>query len=271
MRTSLAVLCATALALTAAGCAGPPMTTAAAPATPAAPPKTALWVGNSFFSYNNSMHGHVERLLSAANPGVRGYRATSATISGSGINWQDMEAHFRPGGVASYSFDKDNNVVFNTFDKPFDVVIMMDCSQCPIHPQLSRIFYEYTAKNSAIVRSHDAEPVFFMSWAYADRPEMTEQLAAAYLKAGATNHAKVVPAGIAFARLRTARPDIELYVADKRHPTLAGTYLAACTVLATVYGQSPVGNHYTAGLPADIAAQLLATAWETVRSFKQPI
>ena len=75
--------------------------------------------------------GHVGQLLSAANPDATGYRATSATISGSGINWQDMEAHFKPGGVASYSFDKDNNVVFNTFDKPFDVVIIMDCSQLP--------------------------------------------------------------------------------------------------------------------------------------------
>jgi hypothetical protein len=65
-----------------------------------APPKTALWVGNSFFYYNNSMHGHVRQLLSAANPGVRGYRETSATISGGGINWQDMEALFKPGGVA---------------------------------------------------------------------------------------------------------------------------------------------------------------------------
>jgi hypothetical protein len=37
------------------------------------------------------------------------------------------------------------------------------------------------------------------------------------------------------------------------------------------YGRSPVGNHYTAGLPADIAAQLQATAWQTVQSFKQPI
>jgi hypothetical protein len=269
LRSFLAVLGAATLVL-AAGCTTPATTTTTA-AAPNAPPKTALWVGNSFFYYNNSMHGHVRQLLSAANPGVRGYRETSATISGGGINWQDMEALFKPGGVASYSFDRDNNVVFNTFEKPFDVVIMMDCSQCPIHPQLSAIFYEYAAKNSRVVRSHGAEPVFFMSWAYADRPEMTEQLAAAYLKAGATNHAKVVPAGIAFARSRAARPEIELYVADKRHPTLAGTYLAACTVLATVYGQSPVGNHYTAGLPADVAAHLQATAWETVQSFKQPI
>jgi len=47
--------------------------------------------------------------------------------------------------------------------------------------------------------------------------------------------------------------------------------LAACTVLATVCGVSPVGNTYTAGLPADVAAHLQATAWETVQSFKQPV
>ncbi|MES3015936.1 MAG: hypothetical protein V4750_19695 [Pseudomonadota bacterium] len=181
------------------------------------------------------MHGHVGRLPAAANPAEKGYRATSATISGSGIDWHDVEAHFRPGGVGSYSFDANNNVVFNTFDKPFDVVIVMDCSQCPIHPQLSKLLYEY----SATARKYGAEPVFFMSWAYADKPEMTEQLAAAYVKAGADNRTKVVPAGLAFARSIAKRPDLNLYETDKRHPSLMGTYLAASTVLASVYGPSP--------------------------------
>ena len=266
---SLALLLAGA-ALALSGCATPTPPPAARAATPASPPKTALWVGNSFFYYNNSMHGHVGNLIAAANPRAKGYRATSATISGSGIDWHDMEAHFKPGGVASYSFDADNKVVFNSFDKPFDVAIIMDCSQCPIHPQLSKTFFEYAAKDSAIARKHGAEPVFFMSWAYADKPEMTEQLAAAYLKAGAENRAKVVPAGLAFARSVAQRPELNLYVADKRHPSLAGTYLAACTVLASVYGQSPVGNAYTAGLPADVATHLQNVAWETVQGFRQP-
>ena len=255
-----------AAALLLAACASKPMP----PAKSVEPVKTALWVGNSFFYYNNSMHGHVGQLIAAADPGTKGYRATSVTISGSGINWHDLESHFKPGGVGSYSFDAGNNVVFNSFTKPFDVVIMMDCSQCPIHPQLSKFFTEYAAKNSAIARSHGAEPVFFMSWAYADKPEMTEQLAAAYLKAGADNRARVVPAGLAFANSIAKRPDINLYVADKRHPTLAGTYLAACTVMATVYGFSPVGNKYTAGLPAEVAEHLQNVAWETVKGFKQP-
>ena len=265
-RGLFALVTAALLALTLTGCASAP----APSAKPAAPTKTVLWVGNSFFYYNNSMHGHVGRLLAAANPGEKGYRATSATISGSGINWHDVEAHFQPGGVGSYSFDANNNVVFNTFDKPFDVAIIMDCSQSPVHPQLSKIFHEYAAKHSATVRKYGAEPVFFMSWAYADKPEMTEQLAAAYTKAGADNKAKIVPAGLAFARSIAKRPELNLYEADKRHPSLMGTYLSACTVLASVYGPSPVGNRYTAGLPADVAAHLQAMAWETVQAYRQP-
>ena len=92
--------------LTLAGC-GSLQTPAAKPAPAVSTEvKSLLWVGNSFFYYNNSMHGHVGQLLTAA--GLRGMRASSATISGSGINWHDLEAHFKPGGVASYSFVGDN-------------------------------------------------------------------------------------------------------------------------------------------------------------------
>ena len=112
-----------------------------------------------------------------------------------------------------------------------------------------------------------AEPVFFMSWAYADKPEMTGPPAAEYEKAGRDNRALVVPAGLAFAQSLKARPDIGLTVADKRHPNVAGTHLAACTVRALVYQTNPAGNRYTAGLPADVAAHLQSVAWETSQGF----
>ena len=264
MRTLFRAAAAAAAATLLAGCAVTVTTTKPAPAV-STEVKSLLWVGNSFFYYNNSMHGHVGQLLGAA--GVRGLRSTSATISGSGINWHDLEAHFKPGGVASYSFVGDNEVKFNTFDKPFDGVMMMDCSQCPVHPQLQAIFYEYAAKHSATARKHGAAPILFMSWAYQDKPEMTQQLAAEYVKAGKANNALVVPAGLAFANSIAKRPDVNLYVADKRHPSLAGTYLAACTVAASVYKTNPVGLKYTAGLPAEVAAHLQAVAWETAQAF----
>jgi hypothetical protein len=227
--------------------------------------KSMLWVGNSFYYYNNSMHGHVTQLLGAA--GQKGHRSSSATISGSGINWHDIEAHFKPDAVGSYSFVGDNEVRFNTFDRPFDATMIMDCSQCPIHPKLQPIFYEYAKKHSDTVRKHGAEPIFFMSWAYSDKPEMTEQLAAEYIKAGQLNNALVVPAGYAFANSVAKRPDLSLIISDKRHPTLAGTYLAASTVLASVYKINPIGNKYTAGLPADVVQHLQAIAWQTSQQF----
>jgi hypothetical protein len=240
---------------------------AAAKAATATSPGSLLWVGNSFFYYNNSMHGHVGNLLNAAN--VKGVRQTSATISGSGMNWHDVSAHFKPNGVGSYSFLADNSVKFNSFDKPFDAVIMMDCSQCPIHPQLKTVFYETVAKHVATVRANKAEPILFASWAYQDAPEMTEQLAAEYLKAGKQHNVAVIPAGYAFANSIKTKPDLNLYASDKRHPSLAGTYLSACVVMASVFKQDPVGNSYTAGLAPDVALHLQTIARDTVAQFKQ--
>jgi hypothetical protein len=267
MKYGRTLVAAIAIAVLAA-CSSTSLAPMSASATKTTDVKTMLWVGNSFFYYNNSMHGHVTALLnSVGNSGAKGYRSTSATISGSGLNWHDLDAYLKPGGVGSYSFVGDNEVRFNSFDKPFDAVMMMDCSQCPIHAKLQAIFYEYAKKDSEIARRNGAEPIFFMSWAYADKPEMTEQLAAEYVKAGKANNALVVPAGLAFANSLKKRPDLVLTIADKRHPTLAGTYLAACTVLASVYKRSPVGSKYTAGLTADVAAHLQAVAWETAQSF----
>jgi hypothetical protein len=231
-------------------------------------PKSEIFIGNSFFYYNNGISGHLTLLEKAADPyHKQSYRATMATIGGSGLDWHDVASYFRPNAVAAYSFDDNNNVVFNKLDKLFDVAVMMDCSQCPIHPQLKTAFTDFAKKDSAIVRAHGARPVFFMSWAYADKPEMTAQLAEAYTIAGNANDALVIPAGLAFARVREKQPELNLYVADKRHPSLAGTYLAACTVFAALTGRSPVGNSYLAGIDEPTARLLQTAAWETVQDY----
>ena len=236
-------------------------------------PRTFLFVGNSFYYYNNSLHSYfldLARKADAAN--ARAYRATSVTISGSGLNWHDMAAYFGP-GMASYSFDENNVVTFNSFEKPFDVVVMNDCSQCPVHPQLAPLFAEYVKKHGDTVRAKKAEPVLFMTWAYLDKPEMTEQLADAYTREGNANGMLVIPAGLAFAEARKRRPDLNLYQPDKRHPSLEGTYLAAATAYAALYGQSPVGNA-SVGLPSNgtldrATAQFLQeVAWDAVRRYQ---
>jgi len=230
------------------------------------PPKSILWVGNSFFYYNNSMHNYLGRLVRAADAKMS-HRSSSVTISGSGMDWHDMESYFRPNGIGKYSFVGDNEVRFNKLDKLFDAVIMSDCSQCPVHPQLKIVFHEYAKIQSDIVRKHGAIPTLMMTWAYKDKPEMTAQLAEAYTVAGNDNDALVIPAGLAFAKAIGKRPDLEFYQTDKRHPTQIGTYLAAATAYASIYKKSPVGNSYTADIDAETAKFLQTVAWETAKDY----
>src|SRR6478735_6308907 len=229
-----------------------------------ADPASAIYIGNSFFYFNNSLHGHVGAMITEGMPGFR-HRASSVTISGSGFDWHDVDSYFRPNAVGNYSFDASNNVNFNKLDRLFDVAIMMDCSQCPLHPQLAPVFVKFAKSNADTVRKHGAKPVYFMSWAYQDKPEMTAQLAEAYTREANANDALVIPAGLAFAKVQAERPEIGLYIADKRHPTLAGTYLAAAVSYAAVFGASPVDLPYTAGLEPKQAAYLQQVAWQTVR------
>jgi hypothetical protein len=230
--------------------------------------KTGIFIGNSFFYYNNGLPGHLSLMEKAADPDRKqDYRNTMVTIGGSGFDWHDVESYFRPNAIGNYSFDENNNVVFNKLDKLFDVAVMMDCSQCPIHPKLKSVFTDYAGKNSDIVRAKGAKPVFFMSWAYADKPEMTAQLAEAYTVAGNANNALVIPAGLAFAKAISKQPELNLYAPDKRHPSLAGTYLATSVVFAALTGRSPVGNSYLAGIDAPTATFLQNVAWDTVQEY----
>lgn len=265
MRTVMKSLLLAAIAVSVAGAAEAQQKPKIA--TLAETPKTVLYVGNSFFYYNNSLHSHVLAMIRGADPqNASSYLATSATISGSGMNWHNIDAYFND-GMASYTFDANNNVVPTKRDKKFDVVITMDCSLCPIHPQMGQIFAAEVAKQAATIRKNGAAPVLFMSWAYADKPEMTAQLAQAYTAVGNANDALVIPVGLAFERAIKQRPDLSLHAPDKRHPSLAGSYLAASTVFSSLYNRSPVGNAYRAGLDEATAAFLQTVAWETAQAY----
>ena len=63
------------------------------------------------------------------------------------MDWHDVESYFRPNGIGKYSFVGDNEIVFNKLDKLFDAVILSDCSQCPVHPQLKSVFHGVNGLN----------------------------------------------------------------------------------------------------------------------------
>jgi hypothetical protein len=227
-----------------------------------------LFVGNSFFYFNNGLPAYVSKLAAAApEPDKPKFNFILVTIGGAGLDWHDMESYFRPHAIGSYTIDADNGVVFNDRKKYFDAVVMMDCGLCPIHPKLKPAFVESARKDAKIARRHGAEPILFMTWAFQNKPEMTAQLADAYTKAGNENNELVIPAGLAFARVVAERPDIPLYQPDKRHPTLLGSYLAAATAYAAIYQRSPEDSSYTADIDPELARYLRKAAWRTAQEY----
>lgn len=228
------------------------------------PVKSALWVGNSFFYYNNGMPNMFSELTKAANAAAR---TTLIGIGGSGIDWHDVDGYLKPGSKIGYYSIIDNKARMNPPGRQYDTMVVMDCSQCPIHPELGKVFHEYAKIDADTARKYGVRPVFFMSWAYKDKPEMAGQLAEAYTREANANDALVIPAGLAFARAIKQRPELEFYQKDKRHPQRIGSYLGACTAFAALTGKSPVGNTYTADLDADTAKFLQQVAWDTVQEY----
>ena len=67
-------------------------------------PKTGIFIGNSFFYYNNGLPGHLTLMERAADPANQlVYRNTMVTIGGSGFDWHDVENYFRPGAIGKLS------------------------------------------------------------------------------------------------------------------------------------------------------------------------
>tara|TARA_B000000475_G_scaffold89572_1_gene72674 strand:- start:390 stop:1142 length:753 start_codon:yes stop_codon:yes gene_type:complete len=73
---------------------------------------------------------------------------------------------------------------------------------------------------------------------------MQERLRDSYLTMGIDNNASVSPVGIAFKNSISLDSTIDLYTSDNSHPSIYGSYLAACTFYSTIFKKSSVGCSY---------------------------
>jgi len=125
-----------------------------------------------------------------------------------------------------------------------------------------------------MVRGAGATPLFFLTWAhrvglsdtgptgsYAGMQKATDD---AYLTIAREEHAGVAPVGYAWWTLYDRDPGAALWQADGTHPSVEGTYLAACVFYATIFRESPLGLGYRAGLPDSVAATVQKIAADVV-------
>ena len=223
---------------------------AAPTARPVAAPKTVLFVGNSFTFYNNSLHTHLRQLLIAADPElVFPDSLKSMTISGARL--ADHE-----GGLKQ---------MLESYD--WDVVVLQGHSLEAVDPDQSEAFRSSVERFAQLIRDDGARPMLFMTWAYSGQPGMTADLDHAYRSIGDEAGVLVVPVGLAFARAGEEIEGIELRTADGKHPTLEGTYLAACVFYGALYALSPLPLAYDAGLDPALARHLRRVAWQTLESY----
>lgn len=201
-----------------------------------------LFVGNSFTFYNNGLHTHYRELVHSSGAEVH---ARLMTISGA-----YLREHIP--GLRAMAAAED-----------WDVIVLQGYSRGPIEQGSAESFRHAARKAARIARKNGATPVLFMTWAYTGQPEMTAMLDAAYSEVGRQIDAPVVPVGKAFELAGQKLPRLALRTNDGKHPTLAGTYLAACVFYAVLNEESPQGLAYTGGLDPQDAVFLQDIAWQT--------
>ena len=226
-----------------------------------------MFVGNSFFYYNNSLHNHLRKIISGDNS-VKAINTRSITINGSSLSWHSVDAYLDNKNIGSFRIDSNNdNKYIESKDTSIDAVIFMDCSLCSIHPKTKDNFHKYVAKHSETIRARGAEPMLFMSWPYKNKKDMVFELREEFIKAANDNNILLVPAGEAFHALNQTHPEIDLYTPDMRHPSAEGTYLAAAVVFGTLFKKKTEGNKNIMNLNPEDALKIQKIADKTVKNF----
>lgn len=221
---------------------------------PAGLAKTILFIGNSFTGVND-----LPNLL------------TQLARSGGKLVAADMCV---PGGYKLFQHLKDTNTIQKLNSQKWDLVVLQEQSQTPaIEDDRYGLMYPAIREFNDKIRKLGAVPMLYMTWGrkngdsefgYSDYASMQESLIEGYMGIAHELSIEVAPVGVAWKTAHEQRPQLELWLVDGIHPSLAGSYLAACVFYAAIYKKSPAGLDFTASLDKDTAKFLQSIAAETV-------
>ncbi len=187
-----------------------------------------------------------------------------------------------PGGYTLQLHSTDATSLAKINAAPWDYVILQEQSQLPAFPpsQVASEVYPFADSLNKYIKKNDSctRIAFFMTWGRkngdasncASYPPictyegMQAGLRQSYLHMGQTLDALVSPVGMVWKKVRNEGDSINLYNADESHPSLAGSYLAACTFYAAIFQKSPVGAYVPAGLNPYTAMHLQQYALQVV-------
>lgn len=221
------------------------------PVTPEKPspknlPHRILFIGNSLTYWHDGIYSHLEKLAASADAPIP--VETAKCVKGGAtlkVLWERPEprAMIAQGGWT-------------------DVVVQEDLPEINVS-----YFREHARHFVEDIRKSKARPILLMTWAYARLDWINnDQIAEAHRILSRELGVDIAPVALAWKTVLHDRPDLDLFAADREHPSLSGTYLETCVVYATVMHRSPVPLRYVpAGIPPNDATFLRQVAWETVQ------
>ena len=164
----------------------------------------------------------------------------------------------------------------------WDIVVLQEQSQYPSFPQsqVEAEVFPYAERLIDSVYAHNpcAEPMFYMTWGRKNGDQLNAQyfpilgtyegmdsmLCERYTYMAETYDASLCPVGRVWRYIRTYYPDIELYQSDDSHPSLAGTYAAACAFYTMIFHNDPNNISYAPDINAETARAIRLAAHTVV-------
>jgi hypothetical protein len=204
-----------------------------------------LFIGNSFTARHN-LPGLIAQLAAARGRPLQ-HRLISAGGASLRRHWNAGEA---PKAIA---------------DGHYDSVVLQEQSTLPI-TNVTRM-HENVRLFEGSITAAGAKTILYMTWARQHAAESQRAIADAYTSIAEELGAAVVPVGLAWRNFLRQHDSPVLHDRDRSHPTLAGSYLAACVFLGVLFRESPVGiDGEVEGIREQDRALLQKCAWQVCAS-----
>src|SRR4051794_9221252 len=143
----------------------------------------------------------------------------------------------------------------------YDYVVLQEQSTLPV--KNAQRMAENVRLLDELIKQAGSKTVLYMTWARQHAPESQKAITVAYNSVGEEVGAIVVPVGFAWQIFIAKHDRPLLYDRDQSHPSLAGTYFAACVFLSSLLKINPVGVEAGAiGLEDSDRKALQLAAWK---------
>ena len=222
-----------------------------------------LFIGNSYTNANNLPQMVSELALSF----------------GDTLNFESSIA----GGATFSSHSTNINTLNKISQNPWDYVVLQAQSQEPSFSpnQVANNVFPYAQILIDSIESNSicTEPIFFMTWGrkYGDQQNcqfyppictylgMQQRLRQSYLDMTINHNATCSPVGICWKESIAQDSTLNLFSSDNSHPSIYGSYLAACTFYSTIFKKPSIGSDYIPnGIDTSTAIFLQTIASNTV-------